>query len=42
MRVAQLVESVADARENDQALIDLMTKMSESRGYSALLRFGQS
>jgi hypothetical protein len=36
VRVAQLVESVAGSRRNDQELIDLMTKVSETRGYSAL------
>jgi hypothetical protein len=36
IHVAQLVESVAGARKNDQELIDLMNKVSETRGYSAL------
>jgi hypothetical protein len=35
-RIAQLVESVAGARRNDQELIDLMETVSETRGYSAL------
>jgi hypothetical protein len=36
IRVAQLVESVAGARRNDQELIDLMIKMNGTCGYSAL------
>jgi hypothetical protein len=36
VRVAQLVKSVAGSRKNDQELIDLMKKVSETRGYSAL------
>jgi hypothetical protein len=36
VRIAQLVESAAGARKNDQELIDLTEKVSESRGYSAL------
>jgi hypothetical protein len=34
--IAHLVESVAGARKNDQELIDLMKKVSDTRGYSAL------
>jgi hypothetical protein len=36
IRFAQLVESVAGSRKNDQELIDLTKKVSETRGYSAL------
>jgi hypothetical protein len=34
IRVARLVESVAGARKNDLELIDLMKKVSETRGFS--------
>jgi hypothetical protein len=36
IRVSQLVQSVAGSRKNDQELIDLIKKVSETRGYSAL------
>jgi hypothetical protein len=36
IRLAQLVESVAGSRKNDQELINLMRKVSRTRGYSAL------
>jgi hypothetical protein len=36
VRLAQLVESVAGSRKNDQELVDFMKKVSDTRGYSAL------
>jgi hypothetical protein len=36
--IAQVVSSVTGSRKNSAELIEFMTKISETRGYSALLR----